>query len=82
MGALSDSCVKAEKERLKEIADKKGVIEALFFNKDDFRAGYKRGVEWALVEIRKQIELCAVNQMDFPTQHLYDFINGTLCKKK
>lgn len=82
MGALSDSCVKAEKERLKEIADKKGVIEALFFNKDDFRAGYKRGVEWALAEIRKQMELCAVSQTEYPILHLYDFIDRTLCKKK
>jgi hypothetical protein len=82
MGALSDSCAKAEKERLKEIADKKGVIEALFFNKDDFRAGYKCGVMWAVAEIRKQIGECVINN-ELSLPRLYDMINSELlCKKR
>ena len=81
MGALSDSMRDAVIKRITEL-EKRNVIDAMLFDAEEFKVGYKRGVEWALAEIRKQIELCAVNQMDFPIQHLYDFINGTLCKKR
>lgn len=81
MGTLDESMRNAVITRITEL-EKRNVIDAMLFDADEFKIGYKRGVEWALVEIRKQIELCAVNQMDFPIQRLYDFINGTLCKKK
>lgn len=81
MGTLDESMRNAVITRITEL-EKRNVIDAMLFDADEFKIGYKRGVEWAFGEIRKQIELCAVNQMDFPTQHLYDFINGTLCKKK
>lgn len=81
MGTLDESMRNAVITRITEL-EKRNVIDAMLFDADEFKIGYKRGVEWALVEIRKQIELCAVNQMDFPIQRLYDFINGTLCKKR
>ncbi len=81
MGALSDSMRDAAIKRINEL-EKRDIIDALLFDAEEFKVGYKRGVEWALAEIRKQIELCAANQTEYPILHLYDFIDRTLCKKK
>lgn len=68
-------------ERLKELADS-NMITALMFDSKEYKKGYQRGAEWAFAEMRKQIELCAVNKMESPIQNLYDFIDGMLCKTK
>lgn len=81
MGALSDSMRDAVIKRITEL-EKRNIIDAMLFDAEEFKAGYKQGVEWAFAEIRKQIELCAVNQTEYPILHLYGFIDRTLCKKK
>jgi len=81
MGALSDSMRDAAIKRITEL-EKRNIIDAMLFDAEEFKVGYKKGVEWALAEIRKQIELCAVSQTKYPILHLYDFIDRTLGKKK
>lgn len=81
MGALSDSMRDAVIERITEL-EKRNIVDAMLFDAEEFKVGYKRGVEWALAEIRKQIELCAVNKMELTLPRLYDMVNNLLCKKR
>ena len=81
MGALSDSMRDAVIKRITEL-EKRNIMDAMLFDVDEFKAGYKQGAEWALAEIRKQIELCAVNKMELTLPLLYNMLNNLLCKKR
>ena len=81
MTKINDAAQKSALERLTEL-DKVNMMDALMFDTKEYKNGFKQGAKWAFAEIRKQMELCAVNHTKYPFLHLYDFIDRTLCKKK
>lgn len=71
------------RSEIQKVIDAHGGADKCFVHPDGAKVVARHfGAEWALREIRRQMDLCAVNRYQFSVLHLYDFIEKALEQKK
>lgn len=75
---LEEACTRATIEKQMKLDG----LENLFFNGQDYGAGFHDGAMYIIEQIENELNLCAVNRYEFPILHILDFIDKVKGKKK